>query len=952
MPRRVPATIELSRMSGGVDAFNRYAEMGSEKAVEYDNVIEDDGDLRRRDAFKAIGTAAPHFFSPGRSFFEITGGGGGIAWNRTFSLSAATLNAGIPGTNELQLHCIGEQFDGFWWGHVSSVPTGPTRSAKLAVEYWTGAAWAQIPSILDSTRLRVANGNDEWLMSLCKDGLVSWHLSQIRDSWASRTVNTIANVYSVRLRILGETTGSDPTLLGNYSVGAGALAISAPGPQAIKLQPVRSLFPVRMRDGMSAVLIGSDRQVPRGQEPGGMMGLMKDVLAETKALMVLDTRGDEGSGIVGVVTQPDVLRANPGQPTVSGGGTWTTQHSFGTSAGAANQVLKNQQDADARNFYLWYTDQFRGDAFATIIPVVGTITHDAVRLRSGFRYDFLSTARLSEFRTNAFERCKLRCTVNGSGAGTPINEEREIYLHTVSGTSGFVEVHQHFSVAPDNQNQFDVIRPHARVAVFPVTDESTLRRYEVDTNSTTTITVMGTTIHPHVARPTAENNVDCYFMVSRDIQDQLPAGEFWTAAFDITTKLVYMTNGYGVFKLDGVVLRKFFPIIDEENPRVKAWIGALPDQMRDLLRSQDLAGSKLRGNVDGAQIICDFAGRLVLANFADRPNTIVYSAPAPDIDIWPNLYETEIRDQENNEIRSMFTLGGELVVSTPTSMHVASHPNTDGTLRFAVASSGVGFLSHRAVAKLGDNYAIGPSADGLRIFDGRMMNKVVDQWERILPGGVNLAKMGLSCGAAFFRKNQYFLAFPSRGSSVNDKILVYNIPQQKVFIWSAPWGGVADIARDFDERGNERLLFGFNDGHVAVLVDAETDDGDQVTGYAKSPLMQPAVNTEIVASGLLLCVSEADAIEIEYSMNQREASTDPTPRRNFRYRDGDARFGTGVFETAVFSGRPYVTRRIPFQNGNLARGEMFQWAIIGSTRWRLRSAELLLSGPTVQRSGT
>lgn len=931
MPANSPKTIELSRLSGSLNRFNRDAEALPESSVDHINVIEDDGDLRRRDAFVAVGTVAPHVLPKGKTFLQH---GSSYLYDRVLSQTAS----GMPATNAVYVHCIGEQFDGFWWQYVDAVPSNPTAHAQLVVEYWNGTGWTEIPKVLDSTRARVANGSDDYILSLCKEGLVSWHTKQIEDLWVSQTVDTITDVYSVRLRLKNETTGQDPTTDADFT-GTGSLTVSEV--VCVKLAPARALMPFRSRLGVHGVFVGSDRIARRGQEPGAMAGMYKDAFSFTRPILCLSASADEGSGISGVVTQPDVLKAAPGQATVDGGGTWATAHSYGTSEGTASRITKNQADRAARNFYEWYVDQFRGDAFASVTPASG-ISNDATRERCEFIFTFSADTYLSQFKDGDWERCKLVCTAKGAG-GTPVGEEAEIYESTFGATSGTVKVHGAFSVAPDTNNTFEVQRPDSKVTIFPASAESSLRRYDVLGNDATTITIDDT------YQVAGEDDVDCMFAVARDIQDQLEAGKFWTGAFDLSTRQLFVTNGHGVFYYDGQQLRAFRPTQDEESARVKAWVGSMPDQTRDLLRAHELAGSKLRGRIDGGKYIVDYAGRLVLASFPDRPNTLIYSAPAPDIDIWPNLYETEIRDQENNEIRAVFTLMDQLVVATPTSVHISAHPDQSGAFRFSVVSSGSGFVAHRAVSKIGDSTVIGPGPDGLYAFNGFQMSKLIDRWERIIEGGVNLATMENAVAAASLRKNEYYLAFPSKGSTTNDKVLVFNWRTQKVFLWDAPWGGVADIVRDFDENGKEEIYFGMEDGHIAVLRDAPTDDGSTITGRARSPLLEPVPGEEFTASALLVTVNEVDDLTLRYAMNQRTLEVEP--QRNFRYLGNTQRLGTGLFNTAEFASNTFVTRRIPLQNGLRSKGQMFQYEIEGTSRWRLRSVKLVTSGPVVQRSG-
>lgn len=129
---------------------------------------------------------------------------------------------------------------------------------------------------------------------------------------------------------------------------------------------------------------------------------------------------------------------------------------------------------------------------------------------------------------------------------------------------------------------------------------------------------------------------------------------------------------------------------------------------------------------------------------------IQWTAPGAFNDIWPAVYSTSIRDVFSQPITGLFPLHDQLIATTPTSMFAADAPGEDGFLIFRPIVQGVGFLNQNSVGRIaaGAQVAlIGPNSDGITLWTGSTPSSVVDDWHRIIPGGINPRALSGAVGA-------------------------------------------------------------------------------------------------------------------------------------------------------------------------------------------------------------
>lgn len=914
------ATVPLPRLTGGVNRFTQEAE--AEQCAEALDVIEDEGEIRRRPAFHAVATSAPFLIPAGLSQLALYDGESyDFADDRAGTAGASLFD---PAGGAVLVGCE-RPFDGFDWRHVTSTLGDQSENYFLGISYWNDSAWVALDEIVDTTWGFIphsSNGN-KYIAPLIRDGRVSWHRS-LMTGWAAQTLSGgTRSLYYVRIDIYdssGAASGFE---------GIGTLTIDAPGVRPFELAPVRSIQAFRSKAGRSALIVGSDRRSRSGSENGSALGLVTRAARETEVARLI---ADEGAGTMGRFVQPGVSTASPGEEWPNGA--WTTGSSPG-SVGTADTLVKNRVD------YSWTEEQFRGGVVARSIAPVANLSQSAWQ----GSFDFNALGRQTTLRANAWEHFRIRCVTNGSAAGTPVGEEKEVIATTAPDGSNRITVRyaDPFSIDPDLQNRFDILRPHHQLKLSGST-----RLYEILTVESSTAhgieVVDGEVFAPDL--DSADNDRFVHWSVVQELRWLVDSGRFWTGALDMTTRKQYLTNGGDILAWDGRHFRRLAATSDESNRRVQAWVGGLPDQARDELSNRALAGSKLEARPPRGKLIVDFRGRTVVAELQGRPYDVQWSAPAPDSDIWPRMYRTQIRSAENDTISAMWVQQDVCFVSTPTTIHGAFPPDDTGFLIFRPIHHGAGFVSHRSVCALPDGRTIGVTADGVSIFDGTSMIQVLDEWRRLLPNGVNAAKLKDAVGAVSYADNRYYLALSSEGD--NDRVLVFDLESRRWWVWSAPWGGITAIARDFDDGGAEQIVFGTADGHLAVLRGALTDDGSVITGFARSRTMQLDKDLETMApTDVVIQAHEtgAQTISLRVFLDQfrhvdagggdSAVSFSPAQTPTMELDDNTFELDDAA---CVLGGGRLVTEKIPIGDGS--RCESFAYEVRGTGQWVMRAAAL------------
>lgn len=913
----------LSRMNRGIDRYDPKKDQ-CEDALD---VYVRDRDVQRRPAFTAIATGAPFILPSAKTLVSYTASGGSPSYkyDRAFSIAANTIGGGTSiGTIEV---LCDEPFDGVDWSAVTADLTSVTGHSFLAPLYWDGTEWEPMPSWIDTTMKRFTNGSNIWFQTMCRPGRISWHRSQLV-GWTAISVGGIVG-YPVRFNVFLKTLGAADGY--GALTGAGNIVVGPPGLLAFKLEPVRSIFPVNIL-GSPSVLACSDRRKiyadENGEKPRGHVGAAIGIIrGEKRTTEIAHLIVDEGAGLLNQATFPTWYQGAAAAAWRSG---YTNQGGGPFTEGTAGKLQKNRTD------YSWRTDQFRGTAIVRDLTGASGISNSNVTRRGGFTFTApASGAPL----VNAWEGFRLRCVLNPLG-GTPVGEEREIFANTAT----LISYAEHFSAAPNAVNVFEVVRPHHRLFLQ---GSAFVDKMPMEISSVTAASiapVSGRDFAPAVPSPATY----CHWRIAQELQWVVRSGDFWSGCFDTGSKKFLMTNGENpLFEYDGTRFRELPATFDAANPRVQSWTGVLQDLARKNA-TDPVAGSEVEVFPARGKFVVDYNNRIVVCGQPGHPYDVQWSAPGVYNDIWPKVYRAQVRDAENNPITGMASLGDKLCVFTPTSIHTADPADDQGMLFFRPAAQGVGFVSHHAVAKVATDVGsalIGPCSEGVGLFAGAGVLPVLPQWDRVIKDGVNDRMLWAAVGAVSFQENAYFLAVPSSGSMMNDLLLRYQFNERAWWLWSAPWGGISSIVRDTDDTGRERMLFGTNDGYIAVLVQADTDDGDLITGRARGPQFQPGEGTSLSFTGVVVTALETGAVDtltiksyLDARDSERQAFVSP-------FDAGSSIYNAASYEAAgpvvqgQYTERTFKTRKVNLPIGSI--GEGFQLEISGSRRWAFKAAELL-----------
>lgn len=917
-------SFELSRMTDGINRFDRQA--GANQCVDGIDVYEDDGDLRRRDAFRAISCSNPFVFQRAEFFMEYDDGSSTFYWEDVIGEVVAPFG-GSSAT--LRLHAL-RKFDGFLVDvGFSFLSFSQDGNKRLVIRYWNGSSYVSLPRVVDTTVRREASGANRYSIPLSNPGQVSWHRDDVAD-WATQTVDT-QTVYSIEINVEEPTTGSEPSEQGSISLSNVTINnILKP----FTLEPINGIATADFRSGGSFILIGSDRRTPLGVEHGANMGLIQN---DRRNVRSVDLTVDEGAGVYDQVTFPGIYEATEPDAWPGGGG-WVDSGSGDGVVGTSQRFTKTQLDPDASNYNEWRDGQFSGGVLAASLTTVSSISFDGTRQFAEFRITVPITIG-AELRDGEWYGLILRVTDAGSSS-LSVGDEAEIaVMEAFNPTLVFVRAAP-FTVAPTSDTVFELRRKH-----HILQNETTYDEQEVAPTENDQYDVYATILNTFspdklelsdVAGGVIIPNEFQEFAIKSRLQWSVHSGEEWDFVHDPTTGNMLMLNGGNVFSFDGERLRSLSAVSDANNARVQEWIGGLPDQIREQLQARTLAGSKLRSAPPRGKFIIDYFGRTVIANLDSSPYQIAYSAPAPDNDIWPLLYTTSIRgDGENDEITGIKVVNRNLCVFTPTAIYMAPMADDTGVLYFQLISTAVGFLSNRGVANIGTGSLIGPTADGIYALSDATPTPILDRWDRLIEGGVNERRMNGAVGAVSLHRNEYYLAVPSRGSTQNDRLIVYNYATNKIWLWTAPFGGITAISRRLSRYGEEEMLFGTYDGHLCVMVKADTDDGDTITGRAKTPKMQPVGSAQLKPVSVRVVAEEIVQLTVRTFLDNRPSHQSVDEAFAM---DGSL-YGTDLFGTGKFAGQPLVGRTMPLRHGTNCMA--IQAEVEGTGQWRLRSIEVM-----------
>lgn len=894
----------LSKFVDGINCFE--SEASDNQAVEALDVWESLHNCVRRPAFIPIATGPVYVLPAGACYVKIESSAHVFTTytdrNPTFASNAigGILGGGSP-IGRLWVGCR-EPFDGIDFRSITGLPVTLTAHRVVNVKYRnTSNVLSLAYGVIDTTVRRgsLSTKAQSYCQPFMQNGRMSWHRSQFT-SWTATTLDGVS-AYWVALDISSDHPQfSETEPITSSCTGTGNFVISAPGIRAFVANPINGLFATKLRNQAPVVFAGADVRLRRGHELGGNLGFVRNVQSETEIARLLLY---EGSGVLDQITRP----------------AWSAGGSGTSTLGTTNVLTKFQSTE-------WFTNELDGTSIVTAIAPSGGSTTTRILFT------------LSTYLGNVnFEGFRLRCSVDGASA-IPVGEEREVVYSDLTGFT----VYPAFSDTPAADDRFELRTPPA----FLRTREGE-RNYEIDTNTATTATLLTTPSVYTAARATADTQAFVNFEAMREAPWAIEPGLHWSFIYDPSHGKVFCTNGHtGILEYDGTRLRRLQALWDgtdgvEGSSAVQLWTGNIQDQAQELENPDINNQAALRHTPPNARHLAYFRGHIV-CTLREEPTTIQWSAPNAFNVIWPALYSTRIRDSENNPITGIFTLNELLIASTVTGLHAAPPPIDKGLLIFQPFAQGFGFVNQASVARIvinGQSALIGPNADGFTLCTGAGPQSVLDSWFRLLPEGVNLGGLVNAVGAAWTQLGCYFCAFPSAGSAVNNRVAVFDYVSKKWWLWSAPYGGISYIARDFDDTGEERLLFGHNDGTISILGESLTDAGAFFYGYAKSPPL--AFGQRTMACTQLQVSCEEQGVPFNNFVVRSYLNRGPSKQSLDKTLAMDgAEFGSSLFNgAATVFGTRTKTFALKLLNGSY--GDVFQYAIFCGSPFIFRGATLL-----------
>lgn len=874
-------------MTGGVNRIVQDA--GPQQTVDAENVWATDGSLARRPAWRSIRSSGPHLNPAGQSR---------VVTETSLGVQATDAERNPTLDNTVAVLYINnewEAFDGFQLPEDLTLTGTFTGHRRLEVSFWNGAAWSVLPWILDESKAL----QDDFLQPLSlAGGRVSWHRSHTT-TWAAHTLNGIT-AYWVRVRFL--------LLDGTVSTLEGSRALGGPGIVTFRLEPVNGLFAVRA-NRQPLLVICSDANPSRVGATQGRyrgffeMGAQVATVLEAGPCKLSLLPVDELVGVYDEVDTPDWS-----------GGTATVG-----AAGVFTKLLLQYYDQDAgvnRN-YLWLANQFLGALLTQDNTGGGSST--AV---TGVLPDGLSALE-------QFKHLRLRCNQSAGNPTEPaVGEEREVVWSNLSG----LHVRPALSALPGSAT-FDLRTPPAQMVPEPNRE-----RYEIYSNAAQTVTL---SLEPW-CRNDAATRLDQFKDKVTFVQEPrwvLPAGPAYSGTVDTVTRQFLMFNGGRLLAHDGRFLRPIRP--DTSSVLAQTYVGKLADELDvDANEASVNPLSKLRRDVPQGRYVVCYQNRIVIAGIPSQPLSVVWSAPGALNSIWPLIFETQIRDAEQDPITGLAVLGDKLVVYTQTSIHEASRADDLGRFSFQPACTAVGFVGQQAVVTApigGQNVLVGIAPSGVYAWVGGEPVALMDRWDRLLPRGVNTGKLHEAVATVSKQRGIILFAVPSAGSAINDRILVYDYLRKAWWVWTHPFG-VSSLATDLVD-GQEKILCGTVDGFVSVLVNDLNEDSEVITGRAVTPPSQPGGDQMIQVNQIrvtakqlggqqqltlsLLRNEERPAIQ---SFNPYPAGPGITWGAGADWGEADARMVTGTQVIEV--------------NASASRLHRVQVEVQGTARWMVRSIAL------------
>lgn len=897
MERQGHVTLPFGRMNGGI--MRRVADAAPNQLVDGLDVIEDAGDLRRRDAFASVAVADPHMIPVGSTHLVIDSN---YQADRVGDLEGAQVI--LVGVGHPSVAGMREQFNGIHFSHINNTAT-LVSSYFIDVSYWNGTTWVLLPWFWNDT-----DWFDSDIIPLGKNGIIAWHLEDFSASWVT-SLNNGVTAYWIRIRIL-DTQGVAP-----LNLASGGLTIIAPGVRCFHLAPVNGLFPVQIEDRSLAVIC-ADRQSKRGLELGASIGVRDHARTMTRKLwFVLEQQ----AGWYGDITWPQWQRNGVA---LGGGG------AGGFTANEFNKLRRQYYDdtLGVMRDYDWQANAFRGATlFRNFAPSSLGVS------------SFVLTSVVPGYASEPDRRFEHgRLYVRTSGGGASAGDMKEIvYYDRATGTLYWYDP---FGGAPNASARFDILGPPVHVLIDPLGYV-----FEIDDNGADTIDALG---EPwSLAESLIPAGWSGMMYVVQEPRFMVESGMRYTGAIDPTTGRLLLLNGGSPMISNGRTIQKL--TAEFESDAALIYAGGLADVPTKDVETDPkaIARGVLRIAPPTGKYIAIYRGSIFIAGLPGDPLRVIWSAPGGASIFWPLINEAIVRDTEQGQVTGMVVSNDRLVVFTSNAIHEANGPDDNGLYSFRPVTQGVGFVHQNAVCTIvgaDTGLVVGVSHDGVFVFDGSDPRQVLEDWSDVIDGGVNHSLLNRAIACAYPEMGWVLFAVPSAGAQRNDRIVVWNFKENKWWVWTARWG-VSAMALDRDAIGRTQLWIGTDDGFVQTLVNAEEDDGQAIDGFAVSAPIEPQHAT--TSSPIAVVVNGRDI------GSERTMTVGLVVDENYADRVGEGSMyidaGELVWDEANWSAAPagsgqrWTDRRFLPAEAGVPSGVLAQsmaLRVSGTSKWALREASV------------
>ncbi len=876
--------MRVSPCTGGVNRLVNQA--GPSQASDAFDVLADDGMVRRRPAFNIVGHGDPYYFPQANV----------VRLDKTFStgfFSSADSGDDIAATSSgvnirFTATRVDYQFEGLHFP-VSGLGGNPSAHRIARGYYWNGSSSVPIPGFVDFTE-SIVNG---YRTTMAKYGTMVWPRPS---DWVKNTFGS--NLWEVII-LVEDLDGAEAAL-------TQSVTIDNPGIRMLRLGPIVGMDEVSVT-GVPTLIAASRINV--GKTNVARIASMTRLGEPPVALRQVV---ESGPGIYGERTFPEPLYND------ASSGLFTTTQNF------SGQLLKMEKQRPDENGnmvdYEWVGNQFRGRLI---------IDGEATAIVSTTFLQF--AGRAGEFQED--ELAGYRVIVRNPGTSSlAVGTHAQIKGNYDSAGDLLVELSPALGTTTSLTTTFDLREPSVVFRFRGSPD----RGGEVTQNAQ-----QFALFSQAVYAPQIPDNGLYIFRAEANEFGGPPDGLFIIDVDPVTGNALLFggsapleTDGFGVTELAA----------DRSSVLALQLVGETPENALSNSPSP-VALAQLRGSPPPGRFLVFYQSRIVTAGFADRPFDVAYSYPGAANNVWPLSYTTQIRDSDQRPISGLAVLNERLIAFSPRSIHEGAAPGESGQIAFNPISQGYGFVHQRATTTVLAEAAmiVGAGEDGINMWDGGTPRQVLDRWDRVLKHGVNRGALSRAVAAALPQRNLVFIAVPSAGSEVNDRILVWDYLRDTIYPWRFD-RGVSSMAAIAAIDVNENLAIGTSDGMIEVLSESTLEDGASVDGYVRTTPLDPLPGQELRPTRMIVqarVLGQAQTLRMNLLGGGSDRpifeSAQPVDADDFHWADG-----TYTSQTAAgrdFNGERFWPTETPTPNANARRVRI---EVGGSAQWKFHSPELFL----------